>query len=72
MVTTRTFFDLVTNIWSSVTVGNSAIERWHAKIRWLQQHLSTPRDDNLTRKFETRRVPDLKSAGIIDGQMGRA
>jgi hypothetical protein len=33
------FFDMVANIWSSVTEGSSPMERWQAKIHRLWQHL---------------------------------
>jgi hypothetical protein len=33
------FVDMVKEIWSSVDEGNSAMERWQAKIRRLRQHL---------------------------------
>jgi hypothetical protein len=33
------FFDMVANIWSSVTEESSPMERWQAKIHRLRQHL---------------------------------
>jgi hypothetical protein len=39
MVTSRSFFYMVANIWSSVTEGSSSMERWQTKIHQLRQHL---------------------------------
>jgi hypothetical protein len=33
------FLDMVKTTWASVTVGNTPLERWQAKIRWVRQYL---------------------------------